>query len=650
MLISTRKGTMKVGLMCAAVLSSLYFTQRTTMVWAEELPASLAPLTLEEEGEEADGFGAEEGEGQVFENFLDIVPPQPGDESLVGRTYPKSYVFVTIDNRQVTSTENPLVADEEGNFQLDLTASPLLYNQKIHIESYRQEAFEWEDAEGGIAETSIIMPAFDDGESQQVLTPDKDGKHRFLIQPILEGSATIKGRTSLEGLVYGFIDGTVATKPASIKEGQFELEFIEELYSRQYQLGDEIVLSFVGKDGSHHQVSQKVQRLKEEEKEEQAFTYSSLQPGQQTLTGTAPAFSQLLLYQEKGGAVSFVQEAIADEEGDYQFSSLSLQSGERYYLVLVNAQGHYTAMLRLEVGGETLSYEEKAFAAVLDYLGVEDKTNLRGNQELRLFGVLHDEKKYIFGQTGFPHQLVVIRSSDASKVFPSIPVDALGYWGINFRDIEARLKKGEVLTIQVVDRQTQEVLASHTETVRHLNDEEKWEDLPFEVGEVTSDHRYLTGKVAPHLSLVLTKKDRWSPLATTTSDASGQFGFSLAEAIAEGDILYLSAFDEDGVQVAWKSVFVGRGNGQTILPPVQPLVQTEALPLETDQQSEEKPDQSLPQKEENRDEHDTPEVHEPATSMRVLLPQTGSWSSWFVGWLGCLFFLLSRWIKINNKY
>lgn len=559
---------LKVGLMCVAVLGSLSFAISETGVLAEELVEPTLPLAVEEEevveNEEADN---ESGELTILDNFLEVVPPQIGDEVLEGKTSPNSYIFVTIDNRQISSTENPLFADEEGQFQVDLSASPLLYNQTIVIESYRSEVFELDDVDGGVAEQRIMMPAFDDGESQDVLTPDKDGNPRFLIQPILEGSATIKGRTSLEGVVYGFIDGAVATRRGEIKNGQFELVFIEELESRRYQVGDEIVLSFVGKDGSHYQVAQEVGRLKEQAEEEVDFTYPSLQSGLQEIAGTAAAHSQLLLYQKGGENGGFVQEAIADEKGSYRFAPLNLHMGENYYLLVVDPRGHYHHMLKQEIGGETIVYEKKDFATVVEQLGLEDKTALQGDSGLRLFGAVHDEKKHLFGQTSFINQVVVITSSNGYQLFPAIPVDNLGYWGVYFRELDIRLKKGETLTIQVVDLASKQVLASRTEVVRHLNDEDELVDLPFELGEITIDHRYLAGKVAPDVTILVNKKGTEKLLGSARSNAQGQFTISLSEPLLGQDILYLSAFDDQGGQVAWDAVFVGEGTGEILLPP-----------------------------------------------------------------------------------
>lgn len=393
---------------------------------------------------------------------------------------------------------------------------------------------------------------------------------QFQVDDIVAGSNVITGTAPFEGSVYAFVNGQIATEKADIVDGKFEITFLPTQAERVYQENDRITLSFIIDDKpaflSHHTVNPTTDDEGEEAGNEADET---LYLPQLTSTGTrfvgsGPADHQLLLYHVD--SLEFVQEAIIDQDGKYAFELANLTPKDKYVLLHRNTANEYTNIILLSVDEEGFVPVDKSnYSLVLQDLGLEDHSDWSGDDNLRLGVGLDEETTAISGYTKHrENTAVLITSSNLDKVFPLVPVDSLGYWGINLEDLTWALEAGEELTFSLVDLEKGELLAQLSETVTEKNAGTPLEEYPFEIDSLTEGDSAIQGKVAPNLRVFVytnPQADQEEPelLAEAMSDDQGMFSIVLKKPLAADEILYFAGFDEQGTQLAWKALIVEAG-------------------------------------------------------------------------------------------
>lgn len=539
-------------------------------------------------------------ESKVLENSLDIFPVKPGDRKIEGKTYPNCFVLITVDLDSKTSFEKVFNADKDGYFSYELD-QPLLYNQMIKIESYRPEIMELDDVEGGDVEKTVYTDRHPEAAPvpKVPLQKDENGRHQLQVEPIFEGSKIIKGYTSVKGTLYVSIDSSFVSKAIPITEGRFETRFTDTLDIQTFRKGDNVRLHFISEDGVPIINYQEVRAFGEtQDNTPKGFTYNSLRSSSRKLEGVTEPMSLIHLYHVTTG--EFIDEAIADENGNYQIDlDEDLHSGQAYYRVFINPNNKYLGIARQVVDQPEKDYimSESMVSTILDDLETFAGQELPKDEEIALQDI-HDEKVHIVGRTRYANSILKIKSSNPNKQFPPLQVDELGFWGMSLRDTDLQFELGEMITFEVIHPETFEILATKTVPVRHLSDEDLPEEQPLIMPAITTDTGYIEGTVAPNLDLEVRFGGKDEVIARGRSDANGKFSIDFGDRVFKaGTLLSFSGINHENLQTIWKMVHVTKGTGNRITKPIEeqgtPEVKTE-------------PEKVLP---EEKEMHESPQNH-----------------------------------------
>ncbi|MDQ8780939.1 LPXTG cell wall anchor domain-containing protein [Streptococcus ruminantium] len=552
--------------------------RHSTQATAETNPSDshqlIAPSTVEDAKtdavEKADEMDPtkEEKKPIVLETPLSVNPIVPGVQAISGTTIPKAIVDVKIDEVSQTSVEDFFLADENGKFSLELKR-PIFYNQKIEIISTHPKIFEAEeedDFEGGEAQVVITTPRHPEAYPIPTQPLQKVGnQHQVLVEPLFEGAKKIQGHTSVEGTVYAMIGGTIVSKPAQIKEGYFEIEFSDDLEASTFKTTHNVKLSFISNDGLPVMQAVPVYPLGEtlKEKPKPSFTYQPLTVGSTEFSGMTEPFGRVKLYDAETG--SFVLEAWANEEGKYSEKLPALASHQRYYRLFVGLNNDYQMLVEQTVDGADKKIPPSQVLEILDRI-LFDTTDVSSPSSPLEVPNIHDQKEYIAGRSKYAHHFIRITSSVSDKKFPTIMTSELGFWGIDFRDLDITLEQGEQLTFEVIDPKTLAVVAKQSTIVKGINDGVKPEEHSFVLPTITSDTGYVTGQVAPNVRIFVHQGDKL--LAETISTPEGDFEIDFGETVFKpNSVLTFTAFNAEGRQVLWNKVSVKKGEGKRIRKP-----------------------------------------------------------------------------------
>ncbi|WP_162012838.1 LPXTG cell wall anchor domain-containing protein [Streptococcus sp. S784/96/1] len=548
-------------------------SQLTTSDTIEE-----AKKNMEEKLDDIDTI-KEEKETIVLEASLSVDPIVPGDTVISGTTTSNAIVDVKIDEVSQTSVEDFFVADEKGKFSLKLER-PISYNQKIEIVSTHPKIFEAEeedDFEGGEAQVVITTPRHPEAYPIPTKPLQKVGnQHQVLVEPLFEGAKKIQGHTSVEGTVYAMIGGTIVSKPARIKDGYFEIEFSDDIEASTFKTTQNVKLSFISNDGLPVMHAVPVYPLGEtlKEKPKPSFTYQNLTVGSTEFSGMTEPFGRVKLYDAETG--NFVLEAWANEEGKYSEKLPALASHQRYYRLFVGLNNDYQMLVEQTVDGADKKIPPSQVLEILDRI-LFDTTDVSSPSSPLQVPNIHDQKEYIAGRSKYAHHFIRITSSVSDKKFPTIMTNELGFWGIDFRDLEITLEQGEQLTFEVIDPKSFAVMAKQSTIVKGINDGVKPEEHSFVLPTITSVTGYVKGQVAPNVRIFVHQGNKL--LAESSSTPEGDFEIDFGETVLEpNSLLTFTAFNEEGRQVLWNKVSVKKGEGKRIRKPEEKSETQEKAP------------------------------------------------------------------------
>lgn len=413
---------------------------------------------------------------------------------------------------------------------------------------------------GLVLANSSLISANETTATDTTMTNSATSELAVHVDTITEGSAVITGTAPFKGVVYAFVNGQIATEKAEIVDGTFKLVFLPTFAERLYQKTDRVTLSFMTEDNHYFLTHHEVLPAEDTDKEKDQTLYlPDLTSTQSHFTGTGPSDHQLLLY--NANTLAFIQEAIIDQEGNYAFDLPNLIAGDTYLLLQRNPSSEYTNMVVQVVDKEGFQLVDKEkYPIVLNRLGLHDHSDWLGDENLSLGSGLTEETSSIYGHTSHKdNTAILITSSLSDKVYPLVPIDHLGYWGINLEELDWALELGESLTFSVVDTDTGEVYATLTEMVTDKHEGTPLEDFPFDIATLAVGDTLVQGKVAPNLRVYLyTNPDAENQepelLGEVTSDEEGLFTITLTKPLTADDVLYFAAFDKQGTQVAWKAL------------------------------------------------------------------------------------------------
>lgn len=545
----------------------------------------------------ADEFAVEEETPiKVIENHLELDPVKAGSNKISGNTDPGSFIFINVDNDVVTSVDNDLQADETGRFEYELK-SPLLYNQTVEVTSTPSELFT-EEVETEEIKKTLVTERHPDAYPlpSQPLDKDENNRHQVLIEPVIEGMGKVTGHTSIRGAVYLMLKGSFVSQKTSIGEnGEFTVQLDESLEGPKFKEGDVIALSFVSEDGTSLIAKETVRPFGKIEKTA-AYHSEPLVSATPSLKGRTGTNGQVLLFDTQN--YEFVAEALADEEGNFETALETLEPGATYYRVFYNRNNQVERVLLDTVDGGSVEVAQESIATLVARLQEVDMDEPTGETPI-LLPKLHNEKEYIVGRTIFPQTYVRLYSSNKEKQYPPIEVDELGFFGINIQDIDLPFEKGEVIRFEVIRPVDNKVLATQEVTVTGYLDDEEIDEYPFQIDAITSDHAYLSGKVAPNLYIkVYQTADEKDLVAEGESGADGSFVMDLGDKqLTKGATLSFYAFNQEGEQVAWKVETIMKGKGERILAP---------KPEMTDKSTSDKKEEESPLPDVNIAKGDTP--------------------------------------------
>lgn len=519
-------------------------------------------------------------------NFITENSIKPGDFKISGKTKPNSYVFIDVDGDAKSSFDNPLIADEKGNFSLDLGETPIYYGQKITISSYSPEALESEDEEdeedeSGIAEKTIDIPLHKDAYTRptQRLTK-KDNKHQVLIDPIYVGQNKIKGHTSVKGKVTMNVNNAFVTVENKIAEdGAFETKLQPVTDVLKFRKGDLVYLSFISEDGEVVIQRVHIRDFKTDGKEEEPnLTSEKITSNSPRLSGHHEADAQVHLYDAETG--NFITEAISDENGKYSEPLYNIKSGQKLYRIFIGADNTFKKVTIDTVDGANEDLDKKLIPAILDKLEIfgDKRESEISNANPIYIRNLSTQTTNFIGRSIFPNTYVKWTSSIKGKQYPPLLADELGYFGVDIRDIQRKFEKDEKITFQIMDPKTMATLATKEVTIVNIEEIIEAHDRSITMDNVTEDHGYLKGIVAPNLEIRVYKNGKSDDIiAKTMSDSEGNFEIDLGDyKLKEGDILSVVGFDlSNNQQIFWNYYPVGKGTGKRILKPILPPTKEE---------------------------------------------------------------------------
>ncbi|MFH6624194.1 YSIRK-type signal peptide-containing protein [Streptococcus suis] len=535
-----------------------------------------------------------DSEKKAKESILKIDPVHAGDKQISGQTIPGGYVFISVDGEAITSIDNSLEADEEGKFKHSLE-KPLGYNQVVEISSFPKESEEESEGEGEGEELIETVKTERHPDAYKIpterLEKTEDGQHQVLVEPILEHANKVIGHTSVKGFVYLSINGSFVSDKTSINEdGRFEVTFSDSLAGSKFKANDKLVLSFISEDNRPVITNHIVIPWEKTDSPSQIMV-KPLSSDNSVLEGQTVPFGQVQLYNV--ATFEFLEEAIADKTGNFKVTLPKLQPGAQYYRLVYNQQGEVESIYIDTVDGPSKQLDKAVIAPLVTYLQEVDMDEATFENPI-VVPTLHNKKDYIVGRTLFPHAYVRMVSSIEGKVYPPVQVDELGFFGFQIQDLQLPFEKGEKIRFEILDPKTNILLASKEVVVGQYLEDEDESDLPFQVDEVTTDHGYISGKIAPGVTVELVSTHKAEEmLARTTADATGQFVFDLGNRVLkEGETLSFRAFDQDGSQMAWEVVTVQKGKGKRISKPAPLIRKNDAITDEVKTNDMKKPNSS----------------------------------------------------------
>lgn len=506
------------------------------------------------------------------QNFITVNPIKAGDFKISGKTLPKSYVFINVDDEAKSSIENPLIADENGNFSLTLEDNPIYFGQKITLSSYSQEALENEDEEdeSGIAEESVDIALHKDAYKRPTEKLEKiNGIHQVLTDPIYVGQNKIKGHTSVVGSVMMSVNGIFMTLESKIvADGSFETKLQPALEVLKFKKGDLVYLSFISEDGDVVLKQIHIRDFETDGNEKTIeLTADKITFQNPKLSGHTEPDAQVQLYDATSG--EFIADAISDENGAYSTPLFNIKQGQKFYRIFIGADNMFKHITVETVDKTPKTLDKNLIPFILDKLEIfGDKEEAEISNTNPVFvRKLTTQTSHFIGRSIFPNSYVKITSSISQKKFPPLVSDNLGYFGVDINDIQRKFEKDEKITFHIIDPKTMTTLAKKTITI--INEEEivPPEERSLTLGTVTTDHGYLQGTTAPNLEIIVYKNGKSEEiLAKTMSDANGEFGADLgAHELHVGDILSVAGYDtKNNQQIFWSYYPVIKGNGVRI--------------------------------------------------------------------------------------
>lgn len=544
----------------AASRTSSVSSQPVTTSATEEVTAAAEKLDETTAIEEAK-------ESTVLENPLSVNPISPGDKTISGETTPGALIDIKVDETSQILIVDPVFADRKGKFTHELK-QPVLYHQKVEVISTHPRLMEEEEVELDGGETKVEQTTPRHPQAYPIPTQplQKVGnQHQVLVEPLFEGAKKIQGHTSVEGTVYAMIGGTIVSKPAQIKNGYFEIEFLDALEASTFKTTHNVRLSFISNDGLPVMQAVPVYPLGEtlKEKPKPSHTYQPLTASSTEFSGMTEPFGRVQLYNAETG--SFVLEAWANEEGKYSEKLPALTSNQRYYRLFMGLNNDYQMLVEQTVDGADKQIPSSQVLEILDRILFDTSDVVSPSSPLEVPSI-HNQKEYIAGRSKYAHHFVRITSSVPDRKFPTIMTSELGFWGIDFRDLDITLEQGEQLTFEVIDPKTFAVVAKQSTIVKGINDGVKPEEHSFVLPTITSDTGYVKGQVAPNVRIFVHQGDKL--LAETISTPEGDFEIDFGETVFKpNSVLTFTAFNAEGRQVLWNKVSVKRGEGKRIRKP-----------------------------------------------------------------------------------